>query len=78
MVKTFKRGYIEKGWNNDYVAVITKVTQSDEYGKFEDIDEDEINRFGGYETENQALEDLKNFFKVKEILDSDYHTIWRK
>ena len=78
MIKTFKRGYVEKDWNNKYVAVIVKVTQSDEYGKFEDIDEDEIKRFGGYETESQALEDLKNFFKVKEILGSDYHTIWRK
>ena len=77
MTKKFKRGYINKGWwnsltnkwvDNEYSITITKVTQSDEFGKFEDIDEDEINSFGGYKSVDEALKELKNY-KVKEIIN---------
>ncbi len=77
MTKKFKRGYINKGWwnsienkwiDNEYSITITKVTQSDEFGKFEDIDEDEINGFGGYKSVDEALQELKNY-KVKEIIN---------
>lgn len=78
MERKFKRGYVEKGYRGDYVAIITKVTQSNEYGTWEDIDEDEQNRYGGYISESDAIKDLKEFFKVKEICDKDYHVIWSK
>ena len=68
MTKKFKRGYIEKYDNGGYQIIIAKVIQSDEFGKFEDIDEDEINRFYGYETISECFDDLKNYFKCKEII----------
>ncbi len=77
MKKKFKRGYINKGWwnsltnkwiDNEYSITITKVIQSDEFGKFEDIDEDEISSFGGYKSVDEALQELKNY-KVKEIIN---------
>lgn len=77
MTKSFKRGYIERE-KSEYVVAITKVTQNDNYGKWEDEDEDEINRFCGYDTKESAIEDLKYYFKVKEILDEDYNIIWSR
>lgn len=54
MTVRFKRGYYERGWWNsienrwiddEWAIRITKVTQNDEYGKLEDIDEDEIEEY---------------------------------
>lgn len=68
MVKKFKRGYIEKDYRGGYLAIVTKVEQSDEFGKWEDIDEDEQNRYSGYNTIEAAEKDLKEYFKCKEIV----------
>lgn len=87
MKRTFKRGYIEKGWwnsllnkfiENEYSITITRVTQSDEFGKFEDIDEDEINAFGGYKDEYSAFAELIEEFKCREIYDSKDKLIYSK
>lgn len=76
MIRKFKRGYIQKGWLNaltnkyvddEYSVSISKVTQSDEFGKFEDVDEDEIRAFGGFKTIEEAREFLIKEFKCKEI-----------
>lgn len=77
MKRSFKRGYAEPGYNGDFVAVVTRVKQSDDFGKWEDEDEDEIDRYSGYNTLAEAIKDLQEFFKVKEILNKDYETIWR-
>lgn len=68
MTRKYKRGYVEKGFNNGFVAVITRVTQTNDFGKWEDEDEDEINRFGDYTTEEEAIKVLKEYFKCKEII----------
>lgn len=78
MTRKFKRGYVEKGWRNDWSITITKVIQTNDYGKWEDEDEEEINSFCGYKTEEEAIEDLKTYYKVKEILDEDYKVVWNK
>lgn len=87
MKRTFKRGYIEKGWWNsllnkfiedEYSITITRVTQSDEFGKFEDIDEDEINGFGGYKDEYSAFAELIEEFKCREIYNSKDELIYSK
>lgn len=76
MIKKFKKGYITKGWwntltnkyiENEYAITITKVIQSDEFGKFEDIDEDEIISYGGYKNIEEAKSELLKIHKVKEI-----------
>jgi len=76
MIRKFKRGYILKGWfdtttnrfiQNEFSVHITKVEQSDEFGKFEDIDEDEIKAFGGFRTVEEAKEFLVSEFKCKEV-----------
>ena len=76
MTRKFKRGYIQKGWFNaltnkyakdEYAVSISKVIQSDEFGKFEDVDEDEIRAFGGFKTIEEAKEFLNKEFKCKEI-----------
>lgn len=88
MERKFKRGYIEKGWDNpityrripnEYSITITKVIQTDDYGKWEDEDEDEIEQVGGFKTRQEAIDELiKN--GCKEILDSDngYRVIYTK
>lgn len=79
MKRTIKRGYIEKGWwdsttnrwiDNEYSITITKVKQIDDYGKWEDDDEDEIASYGGYVSIEEAMEDLKQN-KVKEIINEN-------
>lgn len=77
MTRKFKRGYIEKGWFNtmigrlvkdEYAIQVSKVTQNDDFGKWQDEDEDEIKSIGGFKTIEEAEECLKKEFKVKEII----------
>lgn len=67
MIRKFRRGYVEKDING-YTVVISKVTQSDDFGTWEDEDEEELRRYSGYHSKAEATEDLKNHFRVKEII----------
>ena len=63
-MKQYKKGYIEQV-GNDIEAVITKITITEEY-ELEEIEEEEVKRFGGFESKEEAAEFLKAY-KVKEI-----------
>lgn len=72
MEKKFRRAYIDyDNFTDDYVLAITKVTQSDEFGKFEDIDEDEIVRYGEFASIDEAKDFLKKNYRVKELYIND-------
>lgn len=72
MEKRFRRAYIDyERFRDGYVLAITKVTQSDEFGKFEDIDEDEIIRYGIFVSIDEAKDFLKKHYRVKELYIND-------
>ena len=85
MTRKFKRGYIEKGWydtsthryiDNEYSINIAKVVQTDDYGKWQDEDEDEIKSFGGYKTEQEAIQELEKE-GIKELYNEN-KLVWTK
>lgn len=53
---------------DEYAVQVSKVTQNDDFGKWEDEDEDEIKSVGGFKTIEEAEEYLKKECKVKEIV----------
>lgn len=63
-MKTYKKGYVEN-LGDAVQAVITKVTITEENGITEE-DEEELKRFGGFESTNEAVSFLKSF-NIKEI-----------
>lgn len=63
-MKQYKKGYIEQV-GNDIEAVITRITITEEF-ELEETEEEEVKRFGGFESKEEAAEFLKAY-KVKEI-----------
>lgn len=63
-MKRYKKGYVEM-CGSDIQAVITKITIIEENG-LDEIDEEELRRFGGFESLDEATEFLKSL-KIKEI-----------
>lgn len=63
-MKRYKKGYVEM-CGGDIQAVITKITVTEENG-LDEIDEEELRRFGGFESKDEAIEFLKSS-NVKEI-----------
>ncbi len=63
-MKSYKKGYVEV-YQNDIQAVITRVFISEENG-LQEIDEEELKRFNGFDSIDEAKEFLKEF-KIKEI-----------
>ena len=69
MERKFIRGYIENDdWEKGkYIIRIARVTQSNDFGEWEDIDEDELRCFSGYPTIYEAKQDLR-MYKCKEVV----------
>ena len=63
-MKSYKKGYIEV-YQDDIQAVITRVSISEEDG-LQEVDEEELKRFNGFDTVDEAKEFLKGF-RIKEI-----------
>lgn len=63
-LRSYKKGYVEV-YQNDIQAVITRISISEESG-LQEIDEEELKRFSGFDSINEAKEFLKEF-KIKEI-----------
>lgn len=63
-LRSYKKGYIEV-YQNDIQAVITRVSISEESG-LQEIDEEELKRFSGFDSIDEAKEFLKEF-KIKEV-----------
>ena len=63
-LRSYKKGYIEV-YQNDIQAVITRISISEESG-LQEIDEEELKRFSGFDSIDEAKEFLKEF-KIKEI-----------
>lgn len=63
-MKSYKKGYVEH-WGNDIQAVVTKITITEEDGLI-DEDEDELERIGGFDSDEEAIEYLKSK-RVKSI-----------
>lgn len=61
---SYKKGYIEV-YQNDIQVVITRISISEESG-LQEIDEEELKRFSGFDSIDEAKEFLKEF-KIKEI-----------
>ena len=64
VIKFYKKGYVEV-YQNDIQAVITRISISEESG-LQEIDEEELKRFSGFDSIDEAKEFLKEF-KIKEI-----------
>ena len=79
MTRKFRRGYFEQDiTSNDWTISISNIIQNNDFGKWEDEDEDELKTFGGYSTKEEAIEDLKNM-RIKELIDNDTdEIIWTK
>jgi len=63
-LRSYKKGYIEV-YQNNIQAVITRISISEESG-LQEIDEEELKRFSGFDSIDEAKEFLKEF-KIKEI-----------
>ena len=63
-LRSYKKGYVEV-YQNDIQAVITRISISEESG-LQEIDEEELKRFSGFDSIDEAKEFLKQF-KIKEI-----------
>ena len=63
-LRSYKKGYVEV-YQNDIQAVITRISISEESG-LQEIDEEELKRFSGFDSIDEAKEFLKEF-KIKEI-----------
>jgi len=86
MTRTFKRGYVEKGWFNsitnkwvddEYAATVSKIKQNDDLYYWEDEDEDEIDGVGGFATEEEAIEWMVSEHHIKELYNDD-GLVWTK
>lgn len=72
-MKSYKKGYVEV-YQNDIQAVITRVFISEENG-LQEIDEEELKRFNGFDSVDEAKEFLKEF-KIKEIEVQKWDLFW--
>lgn len=63
-MKSYKKGYVEV-YQDDIQAVIIRVSISEENG-LQEVDEEELKRFNGFDTVDEAKEFLKGF-RIKEI-----------
>ena len=72
-MKSYKKGYVEV-YQNDIQAVITRVFISEENG-LQEIDEEELKRFNGFDSVDEAKEFLKEF-KIKEIEVQRWVLFW--
>ena len=72
-MKSYKKGYVEV-YQNDIQAVITRVFISEENG-LQEVDEEELKRFNGFDSVDEAKEFLKEF-KIKEIEVQKWDLFW--
>ena len=72
-MKRYKRGYIEH--EGSYIDVqVAKITVTEDCG-LEEIEEDWLAGFSGFESKDEAIQFLKQKYNVKEIVDEDYKII---